>query len=307
MFISNSRIKKIIALAAVTLAPGMLYTQSANAGDQCQNAMAPFTLFGGGGSKTEQLLTLVAWFTCYTDTYTYNAAVALNNWIIPDTSDTTSALQSTLASYTNTATNSMAQNTPDKTGIQLQQQLTNDFFGSSLGDVTQANDITFLTMLGSPIYPSDPRGDGAGDIAYNFIKNASGINMTHTAPSDQWRGSKDNKDKYTSFYNTISSIQSYNAYVLGQMYADYKNGMTNQTSALMQQAGNSNWFSQVASENIGYVLRQILMYNSESFVLLAQLLQTQRQMAEAQAMTNTLIVIGNQFTENQLIAKARGG
>ena len=106
---------------------------------------------------------------------------------------------------------------------------------------------------------------------------------------------------------TISAIQTYNAYLLSQVYSDYVNGtqLTQQQNSLMQQASNAAWFTQVASENIGLVLRQILMYNSQVYVLLSQLVQTQKQALAAQAMTNTLIVIGNEFTGSQLLLRAR--
>ena len=134
------------------------------------------------------------------------------------------------------------------------------------------------------------------------------MNITHTIPGPNWRGTEENKQKYLSYYSSISAIQTFNGYLLSQLYADYVNGRqyTQQQTALIQQASSSDWFTHVASESIGVVLRKILMYNSQLYVLMTELVQTQKQLLSAQAMTNTLLIIGNQFTENQLISKATG-
>lgn len=263
-------------------------------------------------SASEMLLTLIADYTYKTaeatywvEQFTLGVLTILNSWILPDNSDSTANLQSGFANVTNiTLQNSAAQ-------IALQKQLSQDYLtGVNLQNIPYVNDFTFQTMLGQPYANPDPRKKENENInpAYNYIKNAAGLNIKHRTPNDNWKGSDKDKENYQNFYTTISSIQMYSAYLLSQLYTDSVNGnqLTQQQNTLMQQASNSNWFAEVASENIGFVLRQILMYNSQSYVLLTQLLQAQKQALAAQAMTNTLIVLGNQFNETQLVSKATG-
>jgi hypothetical protein len=60
------------------------------------------------------------------------------------------------------------------------------------------------------------------------------------------------------------------------------------------------------SEKIGYVLRQILLYQSQTFVLMTQIVQLQKQMVSAQVMTNATLVAVNQVNERVLAADAQG-
>jgi hypothetical protein len=252
------------------------------------------------------------------------AVVALNvTWTQPDGTDTSAKLQSSFATLADTVS------TNNDTRASIQDNLVSSLLRPTTGggmpdyytvpasltaqNFPYANDMVFQTLLGKPFLNPDPRpktdADGnpiAIDPIYNYIKNAAGLNITHAIPSPQWIGTKDARTKYFNFYTTITAIQTYDAYLLSQLYADFAKGpqLTTQQNALMVQASNSDWFAQVASENIGVVLRQILMYNSQIFVMLTQLLQVQKQSLAAQAMTNTLIVIGNQFTESQLLNKA---
>ncbi len=58
--------------------------------------------------------------------------------------------------------------------------------------------------------------------------------------------------------------------------------------------------------NISHILREILLYTSQDLVVQSQLLKVQKQQLAAQAMTNTLLILGNQFNENTLLDKATG-
>jgi hypothetical protein len=294
MFNLKTRLKKMLAIGVSALALSILVIAPAKSEDLS-------TVF----------LAMIAQYTYNTadaayhiEEYTYGLLVFLNSWIMPDKSETSANLQSGFANATSTAITNYA------TQTSLQNQLMADFFGPSVTSETvdYANDMAFGTLIGQPYYSTDPRKKKKPEInpAYNYLKNVAGLNITHAAPNASWSGSDDDKKKYTDFYTTVSSIQSFNAYVLSQLYADNADSgtLTQQQNQLIQQASGSDWFAQVASENIGIVLRQMLMYNSQIFTLLTQLLQTQKQMVAELAMTNTLIVIGDQFSENQLIQKA---
>ena len=295
----KSRIKKTIIAASVTLFLSVLFVPSLRADI---------------GNMSEIYLG-------YISNNTYNTLVAVNNipgylnilmtmianWQQPDTSQATATIQGQFTSSTSAVISNLT------TRVSLQRRVLGDLFGSNVTPATvpYANDMAYTTLLGSPYFQPDPRVDGSAnvpDAAYNYFKNVAGVNITHVVPDNSWRGSSVNKQAYFNFYNTISAIQSYNAYVLSDAYVEAKNGYQplGLQLSLMTQASSSDWFTTVSSETIGAVLRQILMYNSQMYVVLIQLLQTQKELLASQAMANTLMVVGNQFTETQLLAKATG-
>lgn len=178
--------------------------------------------------------------------------------------------------------------------------------------VPYLNDMVFQTLVGLPPVAKDNRGV---DASYEYIKNASGLKFTHQVPPYSWMTKSPQTLRYFNFYETINAIQTFDAYVLSQIYADASNGnqLTTQQQALIQLStgtdgtnGSSGmgWFSKILSENIGLVMRQILMYDSQIYVILTQMMQIQKQQLAAQAMTNTLLILGNSYTENQLYGSA---
>ena len=296
MLIVKNHMKKIIAMCGAVLTLGFLAILPASAQGLVEEYLAHIMQYTYATAQSARAI----------EDYTYQSLVIANSWILPDTTQTTADLQSSFANLTSAGLQNVT------TQIGLQPQLTQEFLGSSItpSTVPYANDMTYQTLLGQLYFNPDPRqtNQHAVNPAYNYLKNIAGLNITHTIPGPNWRGTEENKQKYLSYYSSISAIQTFNGYLLSQLYADYVNGRqyTQQQTALIQQASGSDWFTHVASENIGVVLRQILMYNSQLYVLMTELLQTQKQLLSAEAMTNTLLIIGNQFTENQLISKATG-
>lgn len=221
-------------------------------------------------------------------------------WITPDDSDTTANMQSNFSQLGNLLIQDQT------TQNSLQAQLNNDLLtGTTKTTLPNANDLVYSTILGSPFYNPDPRGSSVVP-QYNYIKNASGLTLQHILPSPGWRGTKDNQIKYINYYNTVMAIQSYGGYILSNHYADGNQLNTLQTTLITQASDPDAWFTHVASENIGWVLRQILMYQSQSFVLLTQLVQTQKQMVAAQVMTNAAVIASGN-AEMYMIQNAQGG
>ena len=291
----NKPIKKILAIGAIAISTNLAVTSQANA-----------------ATPTELLEEIV--------NYTYYAAESLyyvqqdllaqlNSWIMPDTSDTTSKFQGSFTTLTNTAINNA------NTQPALQPGLLKDFMAAAnnLG-LDYTYDYTYQTMIDKAYASTDPRLQSKDksktppDAALNYLKNVSGMNILHPAPDETWQKDQSAKENYKRYFTTVSAIQTYDAYVLSDMYQNAKsdNPTMKQQHDLMQMASNSTWFSQIAGENIGTVLRQILMFNSQNYVLMTQLLETQKQQLAAQVMANTLLVLGNKFTENQLIYAASG-
>jgi len=260
-------------------------------------------------------------YLCYIQLYTYGTLTAVNNlptyisnWIDPDTSDATLQLQGSLSSInTDVITNLTSQS-------KLQSQLLNDFMNPPSTSITQyANDLSYQTLLGQLAVNPDPRANQspAPDPAYNYIRNASGMNVLPTAPSTTWSGSNAYKMAYANYYAAVSSSATFNNYIMSQLYADNKNGnqLSKDQQTLLNLVTNgqftsgstkANWLATVAVEDIGIVLRQILMFDSESYVLLTQILQTQKQILTAQVMTNTMTMLAAKQYEDTAVKKATG-
>ncbi|HEU5281392.1 MAG TPA: hypothetical protein VFU82_05395 [Gammaproteobacteria bacterium] len=164
------------------------------------------------------------------------------------------------------------------------------------------NDLSYSMLLGAPPAPK------GGGTPYNYVSNASALNFNHTLPNLRWRGQNSDVFAYYNYYNTVVSIESFDAYVISAVAADAQNG--NQVSTLQttltNQATSSAWLAQIATEELGRVLRQILLFESQNYVLLTQQLQIQKQQLTAQVMNNSLLILTNAATEGQMLSKAQG-
>lgn len=286
MFSLKSKTIKIIASVCATLTVGILPT----------NALAD-------DANIETILTNI-----WNDTYWILADVNglpnfIANWINPDTSPGTATIQgyfsSASAGYSQVFMNNAST---------VQNRLLSDFFGKGSAAPQNANDLSYGSVLGWPFVSPDPRKDNSIDPAYNYTKNASGLMITHPVPTSSWNGRSDAVNRYVNYYNSVESVQTFDAWVLGETYSELSLGFpfASQQWNLIKQASTSNWFSEVASESIGVVLRQILMYDSQILVALTEMLRIQKEQLEAQAMTNTMLVLTNLQSENYLVKDAQG-
>lgn len=171
-----------------------------------------------------------------------------------------------------------------------------------LAKIPNINDLSYSTVVNQPVVA---RG---GATPFNYIVNAAGLSAFHAAPSFSWPGNPTDISRYTNYYNTVMAIESFNAYALSSLVADNQNG--NQVKALQtsltNQATSSSWLAEIATEDLGKVLRQILLFESQAYVLQLQSLQVQKQVVTAQTMTNTLLIMGNYENETQMARKAQG-
>jgi hypothetical protein len=248
-------------------------------------------------------------------TYTYGTLTQINNlpiylrqltilvlsWLAPDDSAATAALQGSFTTLTNAAVQNAV------TRASIQPQLLSDFFKNTTQlPPYNANDLTYQTLLGNLYINPDRRKNV--DPSYHYLVNAAGLNVKHLVPGN-WSGDGNIFPlMYSNYINTVSAVQTFNGYILSEAYANSKNnGQLKQTQdQLVQQASSSDWFTQIAAENLGIVLRQILLYNSQTYILLTRLLETQKQILTAQTMTNALLIVVNQPTEDILYKKASG-
>lgn len=238
-----------------------------------------------------------------------NSLVEMATSFLETDSDSTSFIVNTQGDFSNLGTAFSSGTVPPLSG---QQQLMADVVGTSVASLTtptrspsilstlpNINNLSYSTLLGTP-----PVTNGAVS-AYDYAKYAAGMSLSHSMPSYTWRGQTSDVSLYSNYYNTIISIESFNAFVLASIQSDLTATSATQAN-LITQASSSTWLAQVATEALGKVLRHILLFESQNYVLMTKLLQTERQQLTAQAMTNTLLIMSNYQNELQLVRKAQG-
>ncbi len=222
------------------------------------------------------------------------------SWLTPDDSSSTAKLQN---SFTMLA-NERIQNA--KTHNESQTQFLNAFLGRTAPK--NVSEITYQTLFNPPPPPTAANPTQNEYASFMYTMNASGLNIQHAPPQTFWNETTPAVILYKNYYYTTAAVQTYNGYILSELFANAKNEnkVKKTQDSLIQQASSSDWFTQIASENIGVVLRQILLYNSQTYVLLTQMQQTQQKLLEAQVMNNALLIAVNQEAENRLYSKAAG-
>lgn len=137
-----------------------------------------------------------------------------------------------------------------------------------------------------------------------FVKYASGLNIPHNSPYEMDPG-KDTRavKKYYSLYKTMNSIASYNAYVLSEhlvdMQTDFK--LTQIQRDLKSYASDNKWVTHINEElSMGVILRQLLLFTSQMYIISLQSLETQKQLLATMAMTNSLIILSTGNYEKTL-------
>ncbi len=166
------------------------------------------------------------------------------------------------------------------------------------------NSLIYSSMLGIPPVPKP----ALPPVPLTYIENAGALNAIHIMPGLNWQGQTTDQQKYYNFYSTIMAIESFDGYVLSHLLANTinNNSLTPLQNALITQVTSSNFIAQIASETIGQVLRQLLIFTSQSYVLLTQMVNLQREQLTAQVMTNSLLILSNQQNETLLADKAQG-
>ena len=241
------------------------------------------------------------------------------SWLTPDDSDVTAIQQKNFTSLANA----------ELQNIQLrnasQNKMLYDFLKTNpsapdegllglRGVAPLVDSISYQALVGLPYNPATQQSQqqAQNEPPYNYIQFASALNIQHKKPPATRPSSDKNYlaaiNEYLNYYMTTSAVQTYNGYILSDLYADFKNqnAVKKARDALMQKASEPRWFTQIASENIGIVLRQILLYNSQTYVLLTQLLETQKKLLAAQAMNNALLIAVNQDSERRIYQRASG-
>jgi len=155
---------------------------------------------------------------------------------------------------------------------------------------SNADDLTYTILFGQSIVKpqTTTTTSNYSQNIQNYIKNVTGSTLILDQPNPNWPEGK-LKTQYTNLYNTLAAIQSYDQYLISGL-ASLQNNQ-NLSMQLTTQATSSTWFTQIATEALGLVLRHILMYTSQSFVQITQIVQLQQQQLAVQAMTNSLLLV----------------
>lgn len=246
-----------------------------------------------------------------------NISTTALSWIAKDDSKLTSTIQSyfvTLGQMINTEKDSQKD---------LIKQLNVDLFSPDdkdaftlpspekpkiLDTTPNINALTYGTVLGSPPVPKNSDMPAA---ILTYIENAAGVNIFHEKPNLSWRPSENNTNalgQYFAYWNTTMAIESFNAYTLSNLAVETQNkfAIAEAQKQLVKQATNQDWLTEIASQDLGKTLRQLLLFQSQTYVLLTQLVQLQKQILTAQVMQNSLIILTNQNEEQLMVSKANG-
>lgn len=300
----KKRIRNFFIVIAAVVSTTIFYSPASKADDTqlLQQILATLNAFFASFKDFSQ-----AYLTAFNE-YAINFGSFAMAWVNPDKSDSTAKIQGSLTNYMNFTWDNNSQQ------LEMQNSLLQSLFGNDVTTTpSYVNDLNYSILLGGKPYPvgnSSPTPEQLKQSVKNYVTYASSLNIKHQLPAKEgMAGGKLNIEKYENFYKTLTSVQTYNAYLISDFYANYLNGnqLTNLQTDLKDQASSADWFKHVASEaNIGIILRQLLMFDSQIYLLFMQLLENEKQLLAAVAMTNSLLVLNNQYYEDILLNKALG-
>lgn len=171
----------------------------------------------------------------------------------------------------------------------------------------KANQLSFTILTNRPlIRTEDPNTD-----AKNYIANLAGTHFLFKSARSKWSG--DSRVAYETFFNTVSAIRSYDAFVLSGLNKQNEATMPIKVDGVMQnisakdyliaQSSSSDWFKNIATEPLRLVLRQMLMYDSQIYVQLSRLVELQREQIAMQAMANTMTVMQSYSSIGEILSQ----
>ena len=130
----------------------------------------------------------------------------VKSWIAPD--DTKESYSGTLAEnfveYINLTIANDAKQISDQKDYFMK-----DYFSNASKPIPYVNQLTFTTLLTKEPFSGQQEKDAEGNkvnSAYNYIKNASGMNITHEVPVDSWIGSEKSKKEIFRYLVESSSL-----------------------------------------------------------------------------------------------------
>jgi hypothetical protein len=164
------------------------------------------------------------------------------------------------------------------------------------------NNLFYSSVLGMKPVPKGAFAPG------DYMQNALGTNIPHAVPDSSWQGDTLSKNVYTGYYKTIVAANSFGVYVLSNLIteATEQPQIATAQAELVKKASRSEWLAQVATQDLGKVLRDILVFQSQNYVMMTKLVELQKQTLVAQVMTNSLLIATNQGDEPKLLGQSVG-
>lgn len=135
-----------------------------------------------------------------------------------------------------------------------------------------------------------------------YIKNVSGTNFVLKQPT---AGSTADEINYRTFYNALSADQSFNTFILSSLF--YQNFTDDMTKKLMDIASKDTWITQIGTEDLGLVIRHILMYCTGMFMELNHIQQMMQQSLILQGMNNSMQAVNYENNLSQLAKAPKAG
>ena len=304
------RIKKFILLISVAILFSLCSLFAAYAQDESSN-----TILKNIENNTAAILVAVDKLPPYME----KLAEMANSWLKDESGETPDS-SSAIPAFRENFTALAGYWFPDiKNGKAFQEQLIVNLLDpinknpKVLTDLLNVNDLSYLTLLGLPPVEKK-KNDGSPDTnsldlsSFNYIKNAAGFATYHMLPNAGWEGSKPNRDRYQNYFNTVVAVESFNGFVLGNAFLETRGGspLTTTQKNLIDTATSADWFAGIQTKELGKLLREILMFNSQSYVLMSRLLELEKQLLTAQVMTNALLIASNQLNEAYMLTQAQG-
>lgn len=160
--------------------------------------------------------------------------------------------------------------------------------------IPNINDLSYPTAVGLAPLVAAKKSDPTW--LDNYIKAASGASIYHAPLQFMSPNITIPQKQYQNYFNLAYAVQSFNNYILSKHLL--KNDSISQTqTTLYRKASSTDYLTLITSEPIGYVLRDILLFQSQNYVLTSQLVELQRETLMATVMTNALLIMGNRQSE----------
>ena len=148
------------------------------------------------------------------------------------------------------------------------------------------NQLDVSILKGTKIDPTKDKDTSVEALAKQYLYNISAANFYIPPPPLTAAKVPSN---YQHYYDAIIAIESFNTRILSGLYVNQDKNQLHST--LTDQATSKDWFLKIATEDLGLVLRQLLMYTSQIYVQIDHLTKIEQDQLAAQAMTNTLLIL----------------
>jgi len=177
-----------------------------------------------------------------------------------------------------------------------------------LSAIPNVDDLAYTNAIGFPpivgFKPSSKNQIQIDSSVKNYIKAAGGANLFHPQLASQSTPITIAQKQYQAQFNLAYAVQSFNTYVLSK-YIVNEATISQTQSTLYRKASGSDYLTTISSEPIGYVLRDILLFQSQNYVLTTRLIELQREILMAHVMTNALLIASNRQAESLLFDKTQ--